>query len=510
MEISATFDQGIEYWFHLLLRRQTVMRRVFLAVLGLVTSASLLWPPTFESTGEVLVQANPAQLLVSPGLQYSTQSNQPTVLSNPVTLEDLNSETELLSSRYLMERTIERLKNPNENTLAQRIVAFVGVLLDLPQRGYNLIHTLENPTDEQTEVMKLGRKLDVNVIKRSNVIEVSFDSHDARWSQAFLTRFLDEYLELHALISQDPAAELVFLKQAEVLNQRLHLSEENLRGAQMQTGISDLEAQRSAVVTQLYDLEAEKSKTTADLAAAQRQAEFIKRQMGTTPRRQMKESQVVQNMALETLKPQVLQLETQRAELLSRYQPTSQKIRDIDAQLVAARKILSRENATEVRETTNDINPTWAALDAALAQALYQAASLRASQQALLKQIDDFQNQLNELSSDGLTVERLQRQVDADKEAYLSYLRKGEEARAAQALDQQKILEVSVVQPASYPIRPVFPNVPINIAVGIVLGLVVGFAAAYWEESSDETLYSPAAVSEVSGLPVAAVIRERN
>jgi uncharacterized protein involved in exopolysaccharide biosynthesis len=512
MGISATIEQEIEYWLHLLLRRQTIVTRVFLAVLGLVTIASLLWPPTFESTGKVLVQANPSQLLVvSPAIESGTQSSQPTVLTSPVAQEDLNSETELLSSRYLMERTVEQLGNPDEKAgMTQRVADSVGAILDLPQSGYNLIHALANPTDKQSAVIKLSRKLEVNVIKRSNIIEVSFASHDGRRAQAFLTRFLDEYLELHAHISQDPAAELVFLKQAEVLNERLHISEESLRNAQMQTGINDLEAQRSAAVTQLYNLEGEESKANADLAAAQKQAEFIEKQMATTPQRQMKESQIVQNMALQTIKPQVLQLETQRAELLNRYQPTSQKIRDIDAQLAAARKILSRENATEVRQNTTDINPTWATLDAALAQARYQAASEQASQQALLKQIDGFRNQLNKLSSDGLTVQRLQRQVDVDKEAYLSYLRKGEEARAAQALNQKKILKVSIVQPPTYPIRPIFPNVPLNTAAGIVLGLIFGVAAAYWQENSDETLYSPAAVSEVSGLPVAAVIMERN
>lgn len=306
MGTSASIEQRLEYWLDLLLRRRTITAHVFLVVLGVVTIASLLWPPTFESTGEVLVQANPSQLLVSPAIESSTQSSQPTVLTNPVTEEDLNSESELLSSRYLMQKTVELLKNLDEKTSTARWIAnSVGAILELPQSGYDLIHSVANQTDKQSELIKLSRQLHVNVIKRSNVIEVSFNSHDARQAQVFLTRFLDQYLELHALISQDPAAESVFFKQAEVLNERLHTSEENLRNAQVQTGISDLEAQRSALVTQLYNLEAENSKASADLAAARREAEFIEKQMATTPQRQLKESQVVQNMALQTLKPQV-------------------------------------------------------------------------------------------------------------------------------------------------------------------------------------------------------------
>src|SRR5208283_5453214 len=101
-------------------------------------------------------------------------------------------------------------------------------------------------------------------------------------------------------------------------------------------------------------------KTTAQLGAALGLAANLEAQLARTPQRQAKESKVVQNLALQQLKPQVLQLETERAELLSRYQPTSARITEIDAKLAAARKILDRENHREVQETTTDVNPTWA------------------------------------------------------------------------------------------------------------------------------------------------------
>ncbi|MGD0072981.1 MAG: hypothetical protein ABSD31_01415 [Candidatus Binataceae bacterium] len=504
-----SIDEKIEHWLELIVRRRSIATRVFLAVVGFLTVASLIWPPIFKSTGEVLVQANPAQLLVSPGMQSSTQTNQPTVLTNPVSQEDLNSEIELLTSRYLMERTIERLKVKPENTgLIQKALAFVETVIALPQTGYNMLHSVAAPTDDQELAVKLGGKLSVDAIKRSNVIEVSFRSHDASRAQVFLSQLLDQYLELHALLSHDPEAQAVFVKQAAVLDQRLRSSEESLRDAQLKTGISDLDAQRLQLVTQLYTLETEEHKTSADLAAARKQADYIKDQIASTPQRQIKESQTVQNNALQTLKPLVLQLETQRAELLSRYQTTSKKIENIDVQLAAAREIIAREDATKVRQISTDINPTWAALDVALAQARYQSASLEANEQTLLKRVDDFRHQLDKLASDGVVVQRMQRQVDADREAYTSYLRKGEEARAAEALNQKKILNVSVIQPPSFPIMPMFPNMPINVAAGVVLGLLVGLAAADWEESSDQTLYSAAAVWAESELPVVASIKD--
>jgi uncharacterized protein involved in exopolysaccharide biosynthesis len=103
---------------------------------------------------------------------------------------------------------------------------------------------------------------------------------------------------------------------------------------------------------------------------------------------------------------------------------------------------------------------------------------------------------------------RLQREADKSKEAYVSYERKSEEARAAQALNTNKILNVSVAQPPIAPLRPVSPIVPLNIAAGLILGLCLGVGAAYREEENDPKIYSSATIAEVCGVDTVAVIRD--
>src|SRR5258708_10501924 len=93
------------------------------------------------------------------------------------------------------------------------------------------------------------------------------------------------------------------------------------------------------------------------------------------PQRRTKESKTVENMALQQLKPQMLQLETERAELLSRYQPGSSRIREIDAKLQAGHEILNREKQSDVQKTTTVVNPPGEAIHGDRAEARTQAAS---------------------------------------------------------------------------------------------------------------------------------------
>ena len=95
----------------------------------------------------------------------------------------------------------------------------------------------------------------------------------------------------------------------------------------------------------------------------------------------------------------MLTLETNRAELLSRYQPGSQRIREIDAKLKAGHDILAREKQSNVQETTTDVNPTWQALDGELAKARAEAASFKAAQTTQAAQVASLRDQLKTMTS---------------------------------------------------------------------------------------------------------------
>jgi uncharacterized protein involved in exopolysaccharide biosynthesis len=500
--------QTIELWVEMLFRRQAVALKVGILAFAIVALGSILFPPSYQSVAKILVESQRAQLLVSPGLQQDSP-NQPSAMTSPVSEQDLNSEVELLSSPYLVRQALNGVPEHQRSGFAAAAEGLLGALWALPKAGYAALHQVPEMTPREQWAAAIERNLSTSVIKRSNVIEVAFRSHDPQWSSAFLQRLLSHYLELHARISHDPQAEKFFEAQRQLLRERLNRSEERLRAAQLQTGISQVAAQQQALITQLYAAEADYRKTTAQLNAALGLAANLQAQLARTPQRLAKEAKVVQNLALQQLKPQVLQLEAERAELLSRYRPTSARITEIDAKLAAARKILDRENHREVQETTTDVNPTWASLDSDLAEARSDAASLKATQDAQAGQLQGLRYQLKSLASDGMEISRLQLAVDSDQQAFMSYVRKGEEARAASALNRSQILNVTVVEDPVTPLAPVSPKLPVTLLAGLMLAVVLAVGAAHWAETHDPRICSVTGISAAGGLPAVAVINDR-
>ena len=123
-----------------------------------------------------------------------------------------------------------------------------------------------------------------------------------------------------------------------------------------------------------------------------------------------------------------------------------------------------------MQEASTDLNPIWVTLEQNLKQSQANSASLQASQAVIGHQVEETRQELTDMVNNGLVIDRLQRQVDNDKDAYTAYVRKSEEARAAQGLNLNKILNVSLAQAPTQPMSPVFPVIWLNLLAGAVTG----------------------------------------
>ena len=93
---------------------------------------------------------------------------------------------------------------------------------------------------------------------------------------------------------------------------------------------------------------------------------------------------------------------------------------------------------------------------------------------------------------------------------YLSYVRTAEEFRLSSALEQSKILRLTIVELASVPMQPASPNKGRIILFALVGGLVVSLAAGFGREYFDTTVKTPGDVRRIANLDVLAVLPDRS
>lgn len=105
----------------------------------------------------------------------------------------------------------------------------------------------------------------------------------------------------------------------------------------------------------------------------------------------------------------------------------------------------------------------------------------------------------------GITQQDLLRTQKANEENYLLYLKKGEEARIADALDQSNILNVAVMQAPSIPALPSRSPLLLGI-VGLVLASVVSLGVGFGLDYMDQSFRTPSEVVGELGIPVLAAV----
>ncbi len=255
-----------------------------------------------------------------------------------------------------------------------------------------------------------------------------------------------------------------------------------------------LRARLTELSVGLQDAEAELASTTARVTSLQHE---IRRYPETVPN----EVRRAQNQAVQFLKPRVLEKEMERNELLSRYAPTSSRVTDAERELAEAHRLLAQEQAT-VAETTTTLNPTRQALEGGLAQATVDAAGQQAHVDALRAQIDSTRAALDRLDQVAAENGRLDQELAAANEAYLTYTRKQEQARLGSALDDSHIVNVAVVEPAVVPDRPARSHGIVLIMLAGILSLGLGTAAALTLELFDPTVRGARDAEAATGLPV--------
>jgi capsular polysaccharide biosynthesis protein len=94
------------------------------------------------------------------------------------------------------------------------------------------------------------------------------------------------------------------------------------------------------------------------------------------------------------------------------------------------------------------------------------------------------------------------------EESYNLYQRRFEEARISTAMDQEKILSVSIARPATLPLKPVAPNKKLNLALGLFLAIVGGVGFAFVLERLDHTFTTGLDVERHLGIPLLGSIPE--
>ena len=467
-------------------RHKRAMTLCFCGILLGTILALIFLPPLYKSSTKFLIEHERMDPVASPG-----QGAQPMVRP-PVTEEELNSEVELLRSEDVLRQVVLANGLQNRKSLSSYIFG-------TPDEAHRVAKA----------VNRLAGSLTVEAIKKSNLIDVHWYSTDPRLAASVLSSLGDAYLKKNVAVHHPPGQFEFFDQGTTKYQKELADAEAQLKAFSEQDGGVSPQVTTNLTLEKLNEFQASLQQTRAEMAATGERIRDLQKQAGNTPERlttEQKQSDDAQ--VLQGLKNTLNSLELKRTELLTKYQPTYPLVQEVDKQLAQTRASIAAEDAKPVREETTDRNPTYAWINAELAKAKSDYAGLQARASATQAIVTQYQATSRDLDQKSLLQGDLLRTMKATEENYLLYLRKREESKMADAMNDSRILSVAI---AEQPIIPTLPAIsPVLIlAAGILLATISSLGLAFALEYLDPSFRTPSEVMTELNIPVLAAVSHK-
>jgi polysaccharide biosynthesis protein PslE len=459
-------------------------RRVFLWISSLVFAAAIcyaIFGTQYQANMKVLVRRGRADAPVSTGV------NAPLDLTHlAVTEEELNSEVELLRDGDVL------------RTVAQQ----TGV------RGHDWLRFLQSGEGRDQEVeraaRRLAKRLKVEPVKKTNLIAISYSSEDPQKAAKVLQCLANVYLAKHTDVHRPGGERPFFMQQAEESRRQLEEAKQELWSFGAKNGVVAAALQRDLTLQRLSEIDASHTQTKIALAETQQRVVELRKQLEALPERSTTQVRTADNPELlKELKSSLLNLELKRTQLLTKFEPNHRLVQEVEKQIELTKSAIADEHLAPLRDETTDKNGRYEWAQSELQQAEVQLQTLRARDLAASSEEAFYKESARKFGQETVTQEDLLGNEKAALENYLLYVKKQEEARMNDALDERGIVNVAIAE------QPVVPALPrwsawTVVVVGFIASGIAGTGASFMADYLTTSFRDPDDVVTYLDAPVLA------
>jgi len=464
----------IDYWQVALKRRWTVLT-CLVVVFVTVVIGTLKQKPIYE--GKVLVEINPEEPSVVNFREVAQVA--------PTVDVDSYRETQykILTSRSLAEHVVRDLQLYRYPEFYKGHM-FFGLIETNPAK----IPSPKDlgPPDASSDAFRASvgnflKSVDVSPVRRSNLVELSFDCTNPQLAARVANRLADLYIEQNLQVKWDETQKASEWLRGRLTEMKANLekSEDKLQAYAQANNILYINEKQNMVTERLDQLLNEYTKAQSD--RYQKQSLYSQVEAGQVQNLPA----VLNNRLIQDLEEKRIDLDKQYAEITTWVKPNYPRARQVKKQMNALQSKIDEEKEAVTQNIVDD----------------YHAAEAR--EKYLAKAVEDQKAEVNDTAQRSIQYNILKRDVDSNKQLYEGLLQRLKEAQVSAGL---KASNIRIVDSAEVPKGPVKPRVLLNLALGIILGLGAGIGLAFFQEYLDKTLKTPDEVERLLRLPSLGVL----
>lgn len=323
---------------------------------------------------------------------------------------------------------------------------------------------------------ELLKDVTVTPSKESDVINISVKWKDPKLAATLANTWAQAYIDTNIELKVDSAKQYAawFNEQSRILRADLEAKQKRLADFQKAAGILPTSDKLDVENARLQEL-------TTQLVAVetQRQESVSRERQAGTDTQSLPE--VLQNPVIANLKAQLALTEAKRRDMALNYGKNYPDYKDVEAEEAGLRERIAQESARIAASLG-----TTAQVD------VRRENDLKAAVDAQKKRILELMQQHDQVADLQNDVSMAQKNLDAVTQ------------RLAQSSleSQAQQTNVALLTLATPPIRPYSPKLALNCLFGLFLGIVCGIGAALLKEMSDRRVRESDELAQLLGVPI--------
>ena len=469
---------GIREFVRVFNRRRIIVLAPTVLMAGIAWTIASVTVPRFAATAALTLDVGKVQIV-----------DREVVSRLPLESSTLRSELDVIRSRSLNEEVIVKLGMASDPAVAREAHAWLSPWPYAARGMRDAVGRLfpgivgKDPASTSDAVPMISQSqltdwlvgnLNVGNDGRSLTIVVSFTSESSERAAQIANAIAQTYLDDQVLAKNRATMKASDWLGEEVtkIRQQLEISEAAVDDFRRKSGL--LEVRGATIPAQrLGDLNAQLSSARSERMRAEVKLQAAQESDPETL------PDIVASPMIQRLRKDLGEINLSIFEI--RAHSPSYKLTDLEARAAMLR--------TAIKEEMNRI----------IASLSSEVQLARKKEAELAQSFQEMETQLGDAAHSGVRLIQLQREADANRSIYETFL-----ARYKQAAEQESLSapDARLISRAEPPEAPIYPNVLRFLLLGTLGGLAIGGALAFLREGFDQRIRQASEVESVTGIPV--------
>lgn len=467
---SARPRYGLDDVATLLWRDRLLILAVFAVLFAIGAGVALMLPKTYTARSDILVQLGQEYV-------YEPRAGDAARGAIPEINSVVEAETAILMSGELHRRVVRAL-GPS-------------AILGDDARG-------SEAAQEAAAVRAVGQGLEIGTAPDTGLVQLSFKHREADAAAGILNRIVDTYLDYRREVFRDTTSPLL-QGQRDAIVRQLDSADAAYEAFLDQNGLGDFATERAAVNAAFQSIFNERLSVEAQLRQAGGRLATLNAQLAAVPA----EIPLQQDLNL-AAQDSILQLRTERENLLARYQPDAQPVRDIEERIAQLQAYVGTGTAVGVREMRTGPNPVWQEIETDRVRVAAERDSLSARLAVLNGQLQRLETRMSELTE----IESRNGALAAEREVlsttYREFTARQAQANASSELAREGADSVRVISRASPPAQGSSLKKPVFV-LAFLFAIFTALCAGLLRMFLGRRFVTAGSASRTLDLPVLAV-----